>query len=193
MFAKFKQWLENFDAFINDEPDFHYQPRHLQVPGHDLLVRQAGVSSADQMLAVEKAIYHATPWPIEAFAIELDQRSRLYLEVVDEASGRLVAFAGLSVNVASRDSHVTNIGVHPAYQRLGIGRFLMWTFMQVSVRLGMQTMSLEVKRANQNAQHLYQQLGFETARLRRHYYQDDGDDAYEMIVQLKTMKGIEHE
>ena len=65
--------------------------------------------------------------------------------------------------------------------------------MQVSVRLGMQTMSLEVKRANQNAQHLYQQLGFETARLRRHYYQDDGDDAYEMIVQLKTMKGIEHE
>lgn len=193
MFVKFKKWLQNFNAFVNDEPDFNFQPRHLQVSGHDLLVRKARPKSADQMLAVERAIYHATPWPIEAFAIELDQRSRLYLEVIDEGSGQLVAFAGLSVNPAKRDSHITNIGVHPAYQRHGIGRFLMRTLMQVSVRLKMNTMSLEVKRANHTAQHLYQQLGFETARLRRHYYQDDGDDAYEMIVQLNTMKGIEHE
>lgn len=193
MFEKFKEWVQDLNVFFNDDAGFDFHPRQLRLSGSDYRVSRADRSAAAQMVKVEEAIYRARPWPKEAFEIEMDQRNRLYLQVVDEKKGELVAFAGLSINFYREDGHITNIGVHPAYQGQGIGRSLLRILMQVSCRLGMKTMSLEVKRANLRAQNLYTDLGFKTVRMRPHYYQDDGDDAYEMTLSLTTMKGIEHE
>lgn len=185
--------MQDFNVFLNDDPNFNFQPRQLKIANKEYTVSQAGRSVAGEMVAVEESIYHATPWPKEAFEIEMDQRNRLYLQVLENDSGRLIAFAGLSINFYRKDGHITNIGVHPAYQGQGIGSCLLRIMIQASLRLGMETMSLEVKRANKGAQRLYGEQGFKTTRTRPHYYQDDGDDAYEMTMCLTAMKGIEYE
>ncbi|WP_263848917.1 hypothetical protein [Limosilactobacillus equigenerosi] len=41
-----------------------------------------------------------------------------------------------------------------------------------------------MKRDNERAISLYQTLKFDLLRVRRHYYQDDGADAWEMVAKL---------
>lgn len=161
-----------------------FAPRTVLIGHSMIIIRQATAGLIPSMVAIEKAIYGFVPWDNNAFEVELRHKRRLYLVAQDKENGQVLGFAGLSINDYEADSHVTNIGVLPSFQRQGLGSKLFDILMMVSRKCGMKTMSLEVRRSNIEAQSLYERLGFMKTRLRRHYYVDNGEDAYEMSLVL---------
>jgi ribosomal-protein-alanine N-acetyltransferase len=55
-------------------------------------------------------------------------------------------------------------------RRMGIGRELMDYAVAESIVSGIRLITLEVRRSNVVARHLYRVLGFEERRLRKNYY-----------------------
>lgn len=77
------------------------------------------------------------------------------------------------------EAHITLLGVHPHYQRQGLGQALLLSLMQAAHYYHSTRMTLEVSVANSVAVALYTKFGFQIAGRRPHYY-DNGDDALVM-------------
>lgn len=71
------------------------------------------------------------------------------------------------------------LGVHPAFQRQGLGRKLMLEFFRHLSLLNAERVMLEVSVQNPVAVDLYLSLGFQKLTIRRAYY-PNGDDAFIM-------------
>lgn len=192
MWKKFKQQLTNLFLPHVGQEAMRFNPRTLRLNNTEVVVRQATFDIIPEMVAVEKAIYGFAPWDEDAFALELRHKRRLYLVAESGPHSQVVAFAGLSVNDYESESHITNIGVLPTYQRQGLGSSLLNILITVSRECGMSTMSLEVRSSNHDAQRLYERLGFKKTRLRHKYYVDNGEDAYEMNLNLEG-EAINHD
>jgi ribosomal-protein-alanine N-acetyltransferase len=121
----------------------------------------------------------ATPWPAYAFEQEL-KSNRLAHYLVARAGDRVVGFAGAWLMVD--ESHITTFGVHPDWRRQGIGRQLLLSLFDLSVRIGARRMTLEVRASNDVAQELYRSFGFSETGRRPRYYTDDGEDAIVMTT-----------
>ena len=120
-----------------------------------------------------------TPWPAYAFEQEL-RGNRLARYLVARSSERVVGFAGLWMMVD--EAHITTFGVHPDWRRQGIGRQLLLNLSELSIGIGAQRMTLEVRESNVTAQALYRAFGFDIVGRRRTYYTDDGEDALVMTT-----------
>jgi ribosomal-protein-alanine N-acetyltransferase len=121
----------------------------------------------------------STPWPAYAFEQEL-KGNRLAHYLVARAGDRVVGFAGAWLMVD--ESHITTFGVHPDWRRQGIGRQLLLSLFDLSVRIGALRMTLEVRASNGVAQALYRSFGFSETGRRPRYYTDDGEDAIVMTT-----------
>lgn len=66
--------------------------------------------------------------------------------------------------------HLLNLCIDPAYQRQGLGRFVLCHLLEQSRASGCQTAFLEVRPSNQAARRLYQNLGFCEVGYRKDYY-----------------------
>ncbi len=75
------------------------------------------------------------------------------------------------------EAHITILAVHPQYHRQGLGQTLLYSLLKTASDRGLERATLEVRASNLAAIGLYQKFGFKTAGRRRHYYQDDGEDA----------------
>jgi [ribosomal protein S18]-alanine N-acetyltransferase len=96
-----------------------------------------------------------------------------------EASGYpLSGYAGLWLMVD--EAHVTTIGVHPDHRGQGAGELLFLGLADIAQEMRATRLTLEVRVSNLSAQALYRKYGLEIAGVRRHYYSDNGEDAYIM-------------
>ena len=75
-------------------------------------------------------------------------------------------------------SHITTIAVHPEYRRLHIGERLLVHDIIEAKKVGANCLTLEVRESNRAAQNLYGKYGFKSLGVRRHYYQDNNEDAF---------------
>lgn len=180
MFAKFKAWLSHNQR----EEKLTYQKQVTLINGRQFVVRQAAFSDISSIVKIEELIYGVAPWNASSFQIELERKyDRLYLVVVYD--GQLVGYAGCSFNRYKHESHITNIGVSPAYQGQGIGTKLIKTLKDYSSQRGYSQMTLEVRVHNLRARKLYERLGFYQVKIKPHYYIDDREDAIEMEAKLQ--------
>lgn len=90
----------------------------------------------------------------------------MYLAVED--AGLMVALIGTWFTM--NEAHVTNIAVDPAYQHMGLGRFLMTYLIGRDIDYGSTKNSLEVRTHNEIAQRLYHSLGFTDGRIKKGVY-----------------------
>ncbi len=74
------------------------------------------------------------------------------------------------------EAHITMLGIHPQYQRQGLGQALLLALLTVAHQHQSTRATLEVQETNQPAVSLYQKFGFKTAGRRSHYY-GEGEDA----------------
>ena len=65
----------------------------------------------------------------------------------------------------------------------GIGEALMRALMQYAANMGVQYMTLEVRKTNLIAQGLYRKLHFIQLGVRKRYYEDNGEDALLYVCQ----------
>ncbi len=92
--------------------------------------------------------------------------------------GELLGFAGMWVMLD--EAHITTICVRQAARGRGLGELLLASLIELAMELGCRRVTLEVRVSNTVAQNLYRKYGFRIEGVRRHYYSDNGEDAYIM-------------
>ncbi len=138
------------------------------------------VEDIPAVVEIEKESF-ATPWTTHAFRLEMKNPLAVY-RVVD-IQGRAAAYGGMWLIVD--EAHVTNVAVHPAFRGQRLGLRIMEALMTEARQRHLLRMTLEVRTQNQVAIALYKKLGFLLAGIRPGYYQDTGEDALIMWVDLK--------
>ncbi len=141
-------------------------------------IRRMTLDDVDAVAAIEAATF-PTPWSRDAFVSEMRHVAARYL--VAELDGQVIGFAGAWIILD--ESHITNIAVLADYRGQGIGRKLTEGLLQYLSNLGAAYATLEVRRSNLIAQHLYQSLGFVALGVRKRYYEDNREDALIMICE----------
>lgn len=122
------------------------------------------------------------PWPVGVFR---DCLRAGYQCWVMEAGNCLCGYA--IVSVAAGESHVLNVCVDPAWQRLGLGRALMDHVMARARYAGAARMILEVRPSNTSARTLYHELGFNEIGLRPGYYPDNAGVREDALVLAREL------
>jgi ribosomal-protein-alanine N-acetyltransferase len=132
------------------------------------------------IMPIEEAVY-PKPWSQKVFSDEIEMMHKGYRYYVVGYVGReLVGYCGLLF--ADSDAHVTNIAVHPEWQKRGIATELMLELAWHARSRKCEALTLEVRHTNTAAQELYRRFGFVPAGVRRKYYENT-DDAIVMWCQ----------
>lgn len=134
------------------------------------------------LLALEKKVYQGKlPWTRSAFLQELNSFfPHLYLLL--EQHQQIVGFIGCRIQ--NEDAHLTHIAILPEKQSYGLGSFLLSEVKRFALQKNCQTMSLEVRLSNLNAQRLYRRFGFVSSNIKKNYYTQEKEDGLEMIYDL---------
>lgn len=148
-----------------------------------LRIRRLTYPDLPQVIGIERRAF-PTPWSLAMFVLELSKTSGVCLAAVSE--GKLVGYL-----ICSRYEtvwHVMNVAVDPDRRREGVASALLG---ELYARVGEEQAryTLEVRRSNHGAIHLYEREGFRAAGLRRRYYQDNGEDALVMWRTPATLLG----
>lgn len=134
----------------------------------------------EEIMAIERASF-PSPWIRDMFLQELKDRHLSHF-LVARIDKRLVGYGGFSVVL--NNAHISNLAVHPDSRRGKIGERLLMVMLDRAKSRGIKKVALEVRAGNVPAQNLYAKFGFKvTGRLRR-YYQDTGEDALIMSLNL---------
>jgi ribosomal-protein-alanine N-acetyltransferase len=146
-------------------------------------VRDLTYADLPRVISVERRAF-PTPWSLAMFVLELSKSSGICLAAIHD--GRLVGYL-----ICSRYDtvwHVMNVAVDVDHQHKGVASALL---AELYERVGDDgaRFTLEVRRSNRVAIHLYEREGFRAAGLRRRYYQDNGEDALVMWRTPATLAG----
>jgi ribosomal-protein-alanine N-acetyltransferase len=148
-----------------------------------LEIRPLSYPDLPQVIAIERRVF-PTPWSLAMFVLELSKQSGICLAAVSEE--RLTGYL-----ICSRYDtvwHIMNVAIDLAHQRQGLASALL---AELYERVGEESarFTLEVRRSNAVAIHLYEREGFRAAGTRRRYYQDNGEDALVMWRTPATLAG----
>jgi ribosomal-protein-alanine N-acetyltransferase len=122
-------------------------------------------------------------WSLSAYAKELDSPNSYLIGAIGSDQS-LLGFGCLWRIV--EEAHITMLVVHPAHQRRGIGRLILWGMLDKARTTGAEWAVLEVRESNRSALHLYGYFGFAEVGRRKNYYQDTGESA--LILWCKSLQ-----
>jgi len=151
-------------------------------------IRPLSYPDLPQVIAIERRVF-PTPWSLAMFVLELSKQSGICLAATDTTAGgeeRLVGYL-----ICSRYDtvwHVMNVAVDLDHQRMGLASAML-AELYARVDDSDARFTLEVRRSNAVAIHLYEREGFRAAGMRRRYYQDNGEDALVMWRTPATLEG----
>jgi ribosomal-protein-alanine N-acetyltransferase len=148
-----------------------------------LEIRRLSYPDLPQVIAIERRAF-PTPWSLAMFVLEISKPSGICLAAC--RSERMVGYL-----ICSRYEtvwHVMNVAVDVDRRREGVASALLSDLYR-RVDDPRARYTLEVRRSNETAIHLYEREGFRAAGLRRRYYQDNGEDALIMWRTPATLAG----
>jgi len=117
---------------------------------------------------------HSTPWSRLTFQRELTN-NRHNLCLVAKLGERIVGF--MCMYYVVDEGHITNIAVDVPYRDRGIATHLILEAIEKLKEKGIKRITLEVRKSNTKAQHLYIKFGFRMSGIRKGYYTDNREDA----------------
>ena len=136
--------------------------------------RRMTLDDVPQVHEIELKTFH-TPWSYQSFVDEMTT-NKCARYIVAEENGKVLGYAGAWL--IFEEGHITNIAVTEEARGRGIGKGVTRELMQYAANMGVQYMTLEVRRSNTVAQNMYKSLGFIELGVRKRYYEDNGEDAY---------------
>jgi ribosomal-protein-alanine N-acetyltransferase len=143
-----------------------------------LTIERAVAADVRAIHALEQRCFPA-PWRREFFESELTNDGRFNL--VARRDGIIVGY--LFAMWFADEMHINKIAVDESVRRQGIALALMQRCTGFAVEQSVTSISLEVRRSNDEAQQFYTFLGFEAEYIRKGYY-PDGEAAVVMMKDL---------
>jgi [ribosomal protein S18]-alanine N-acetyltransferase len=150
----------------------------MTAPSEPVTIGALTVDDAERCAELEALLFPGDdPWPTAAFVRELAAAHNHY--VAARTSGALIGYGGISRlgRTPPFEYEIHTIGVDPAYQGRGIGRWLLDELLNIADGA---VVHLEVRTDNEPALALYRSVGFAEMGVRRRYYRISGADAYTM-------------
>lgn len=144
-----------------------------------ILIREMTKEDAAEVALVEEACFKF-PWSRQAFWEEVQNENALYL--VMEIDGSIFGYMGAWL--IEKEAHITNVAIHPKYQKKGLGHKLVKKMLERCKEKNITSSTLEVRPSNAPAIALYEKLGFKSVGIRPKYY-EDGEGA--MIMWLTKL------
>lgn len=155
--------------------------------GVDYIIRPMVADDIDAVCLIEESSF-SMPWSRESFEREINENALAHYFVA-ETGGVVVGYAGMWMIWDS--ANVTNVAVFDEYRGCGIGTALVKKMADIVKESGAQTLMLEVRRSNEQAQSVYRNLGFTVCGVRKGYYEDNREDA--ILMDLNVMEQREEE
>ena len=115
------------------------------------------------------------------FQRELEQNhlARYFVIHLEIPEAPVVGLGGFWIMAG--EIHIMTLAIHPKWQRLGLGEWLLVTLLEQGQSLGANAVTLEVRPSNSRAIALYKKYRFQQVGYRRKYYAD-GEDAFIMMT-----------
>jgi ribosomal-protein-alanine N-acetyltransferase len=153
-----------------------------------LQVRIRKIRSTDvrRIIEIERSWPHLSHWSEDSYyrLVNDEGFTASFLAEVDDETGRPFIAGFVIFHVAGTNSEVYNIAVDTAHARTGIGRALMNTVMNESLKRYASRVLLEVRKSNSQAIRFYEAFGFKVLGDRKDYYSNPIEDAYVMEKKL---------
>lgn len=132
----------------------------------------AGVLDLFGIWRLERACFPKDAYDLVTLLSLAFAPSTLRLKTV--ADGKVVGFLACEYQRFDRSCWIVTVGVHPAYQNLGIGGALLACAEQ-HYATNVSSMKLTVRRSNDRAIALYRRIGYQWVGTCRNYYHDGED------------------
>ena len=126
----------------------------------------------DQVCALEEEVF-SMPWHRESFQEMIEDKNACYLVALHQEE--VVGACGLR-NIVG-DGEITNVVTAKSMRGKGIGRQMLLELMEEGTKMGVEAFTLEVRKGNTAAIHLYESLGFVTEGVRKNFYEKPVEDA----------------
>ncbi len=145
-------------------------------------------SDVPQVEALERRLF-PDPWPAGSFLHEVHNPfSHAWVAVLEGEQGEGPVIGYLVMWRYEKEAQIANIAVAPEWQGKGVGTALLETAIATARRLGMETLSLEVRVSNRRAYTWYLRRGFRVVRRLPGYYRvapGRWEDGWQMMLFLQ--------
>ena len=128
-----------------------------------------------------EALCFSDPWSANALRFLLPSDSVAAFTCIDEATGRVCAYCGMSYVLD--EGEIVNVAVHPDYRRRGYARAVLGALFRFADAHGIRHLVLEVRASNVAAQALYRSLGFTEVGIMPAYYVKPVENACVMALE----------
>lgn len=144
---------------------------------HTVPLQNAHLSAIAEL----EKICFAEPWSERALTM-LTQSGNFGIAALTH-EGRLIGYGGMLTVLD--EGQITNIAVHPAFRRMGVGKAVLSAIVSQAEQQGITEVSLEVRVSNLAAKELYLQMGFEIAGVRKRFYSHPTEDGLVMVKEIR--------
>ena len=153
-------------------------------PLAELEFRRMRPEDLDRVEDIERAGFRH-PWSRDLLARELEHAwSHVLLAVQREEVSAERVLGYVVFWLVHDEVHILNIATALEARRGGVGRALMVEAHVAGKGRGATVATLEVRRSNLPALELYRSLGYRQVGIRPNYYQEEGEDAIVMLLDL---------
>ena len=135
-------------------------------------IRRMEIKDIAQVCALEQEAF-SMPWSEEDFRKALKNKDTCYM--VMETADQVVALCGVR-NIVG-EGEITNVVTNKSVRNQGIGYELLLKLLEEGKRMGITAFTLEVRKSNMAAIHLYEKLGFTKEGIRKNFYEKPKEDA----------------
>jgi len=135
-------------------------------------IRRMTFDDLPQVYAIEESIF-SKPWTYKAFRDSLNLSNAVYL--VCASKDEIMGYCGLYCVLD--EATITNMAVREEFRNKGIGYMLLQNIIDEARKIGIHNLTLEVRKSNLAAYHLYKQVGFEASGIRTNFYSAPVEDA----------------
>lgn len=135
-------------------------------------IRRMREEDLEQVSRLEEETF-SMPWSISAFREMVNHPDAYYFVAVDRDS--VCGTCGIR-NLAG-EGELTNVVIREEYRGSGLGQRLIAEAIGKAQEAGMQAFTLEVRKSNTAAIHVYEKLGFVSEGIRPGFYEKPAEDA----------------
>ena len=150
-----------------------------QKQGQSVHIRWMIRRDMPEVLEIENSSFEF-PWFEEDFIRCLRQRN--CIGMVAEQGDRIVGY--MIYELHKSKLHIVNLAVHPAHRRQHVGTQMVAKLVSKLSSHRRTKITLEIRETNLPAQLFFRGQGFLAMRVLRGYYEDTGEDAYQMLYKL---------